>query len=130
MSSYYRDVAARFRRRAAEAQAAKTEIDGKITKLKNASSKLATEIQSIGNKSRSLGQIIPLDSTSFKGSRQEDFEAQFYALGTHISNFCISHSNNKTAIDDKIRTLQSESEGLQSTINSYYRQARIYDCME
>ena len=80
MGSYYKQIAARFRRQAAEAQREKSVVDGKISRLRKASSSLASEIQSIDNRARSLGQILPLDSSSFKGSRQQDFEGHFYNL--------------------------------------------------
>ena len=87
MGSYYKQIAARFRRQAAEARIEKSLVDGKISRLRKASSALASEIQSIDNRARSLGQILPLDSSSFKGSRQQDFEGHFYNLGTDITNF-------------------------------------------
>ena len=130
MGSYYKQIAARFRRQAAEAQREKSVVDGKISRLRKASSSLASEIQSIDNRARTLGQILPLDSSSFKGSRQQDFEGHFYNLGTNITNFRDSHNNNKTAIEDKIRSLETQSSELQSAIASYYRQARVYEYME
>ena len=100
MGSYYKQIAARFRRQAAEAQREKSVVDGKISRLRKASSSLASEIQSIDN------------------------------LGTNITNFRDSHNNNKTAIEDKIRSLETQSSELQSAIASYYHQARVYEYME
>ena len=130
MGSYYKQIAARFRRQAAEAQREKSVVDGKISRLRKASSSLASEIQSIDNRARSLGQILPLDSSSFKGGRQQDFEGHFYNLGTNITNFRDNHNDNKTAIEDKIRSLETQSSDLQSAIASYYHQARVYEYME
>ncbi|ECH9299876.1 DUF5082 domain-containing protein, partial [Salmonella enterica subsp. enterica] len=36
----------------------------------------------------------------------------------------------KTAIEDKIRSLETQSSELQSAIASYYHQARVYEYME
>ena len=46
MGSYYKQIAARFRRQAAEAQREKSVVDGKISRLRKASSSLASERQS------------------------------------------------------------------------------------
>ena len=130
MGSYYKQIAASFRRQAAEAQREKSVVDGKISRLRKASSSLASEIQSIDNHARSLGQILPLDSSSFKGKRQQDFEGYFYNLGTNITNFRDGHNNNKAAIEKEIRSLEIQSSELQSAIASYYHQARVYEYME
>ena len=50
MGSYYKQIAARFRRQAAEAQREKSVVDGKISRLRKASSSLASELQSIDNR--------------------------------------------------------------------------------
>ncbi|TPD56386.1 YwqH-like family protein [Streptococcus symci] len=130
MGEYYRQIASYFRQCASSMQVEKAAIDEKIRRLRDASSALAIKIESIQVQSRTLRQILPLDSTQFKGSRQEDFEEKFHSLETELSNFCSGHENNKQTIDDKIQTLTSESSDLQNKINNYYRQARVYDNLD